>query len=136
MLPWEQVDFNRADFGSAPNQWAENGLIVSFGEVTRTFPTCTRAREERADLLAKEILEIADAPCKDAVEVAHARNRLDTRKWLASKLAPRKYGDRVEHDHKGGLNFQPAVLVQVGSVDQPLKTISSDPHPGTLPDEE
>jgi hypothetical protein len=45
---------------------------------------------------AKEILEIADAPCKDAVEVAHARNRLDTRKWLASKLAPRKYGDRVE----------------------------------------
>src|SRR6266446_8491317 len=77
-----------------------------------------RAREERADLLAKEILEIADAPCKDAVEVAHARNRLDTRKWLASKLAPRKYGDRVEHDHKGGLNFQPAVLVQVGGVDR------------------
>ena len=83
-----------------------------------------RAREERADLLAKEILEIADAPCKDAVEVAHARNRLDTRKWLASKLAPRKYGDRVEHDHKGGLNFQPAVLVQIGGVDQPMKTIS------------
>src|SRR6266436_2431319 len=44
----------------------------------------------------------------DKPEVAHARNRLDTRKWLASKLAPRKYGDRVEHDHKGGLNFQPA----------------------------
>jgi len=77
-----------------------------------------RAREERADLLAKEILEIADAPCTNQVEVAHARNRLDTRKWLASKLAPRKYGDRVEHDHKGGLNFQPAVLVQVGGVDR------------------
>jgi hypothetical protein len=60
-------------------------------------------------LLAKEILEIADAPCKDAVEVAHARNRLDTRKWPASKLAPRKYGDRVEHHVRGGINFQPAV---------------------------
>src|SRR5260370_1339950 len=36
------------------------------------------------------------------------------RKWALSKLAPRKYGDRVEHDHKGGLNFQPAVLVQIG----------------------
>jgi hypothetical protein len=35
-------------------------------------------------------------------------------KWMASKLAPRKYGDRVEHDHKGGLNFQPAVLIQIG----------------------
>ena len=98
-----------------------------------------RAREERADLLAKEILEIADAPCKDAVEVAHARNRLDTRKWLASKLAPRKYGDRVEHDHKGGLNFQPAVLVQIGKVGEPMKTISGNPHsplPRTLPNEE
>ena len=62
-------------------------------------------------MLAKEILEIADAPCKGAVEVAHARNRLDTRKWLASKLAPRKYGDRVEHEHKGGLKFQPAVEI-------------------------
>ena len=41
----------------------------------KTFPTCTRAREERADLLAKEILEIADAPCKDAVEVAQSTVR-------------------------------------------------------------
>jgi hypothetical protein len=67
-----------------------------------------RAREERADLLAKEILEIADAPCKDAVELAHARNRLDTRKWLASKLAPRKYGDRVEHDRRRGQRDGPS----------------------------
>jgi hypothetical protein len=37
-----------------------------------------------------------------------------TRKWAAARLAPKKYGDRVEHDHKGGLNFQPAVLVQIG----------------------
>ena len=62
-----------------------------------------RAREERADLLAKEILEIADTPCTNQVEVAQQRNRLDTRKWLASKLAPRKYGDRAEHDVRGGI---------------------------------
>jgi len=48
--------------------------------------------------------------------------------------------DHVEHDHKGGLNFQPAVLVQVGQVGgvEP-KTISGDPHsplPRTLPNEE
>ena len=34
-------------------------------------------------------------------------------KWMASKLAPRKYGDRVEHDVKGG-DFQPAILIQIG----------------------
>jgi hypothetical protein len=83
-----------------------------------------RAREERSDVLAREILEIADAPYADQVAVQRARNRIDTRKWLAAKLAPRKYGDRVEHDVKGGIVFQPAVLVQVGSIDQPMKTIS------------
>src|SRR6266851_9669037 len=92
-----------------------DAMAAAIGRAREDFSDMyARAREERADLLAKEILEIADAPCKDAVEVAHARNRLDTRKWLASKLAPRKYGDRAEHDHKGGLNFQPAVLVQIG----------------------
>ena len=35
-------------------------------------------------------------------------------KWMAARLAPRKYGDRVEHDVKGG-GFQPAVLIQIGS---------------------
>jgi hypothetical protein len=88
-----------------------------------------RAREERADLLAKEILEIADTPCTNQVEVAQQRNRLDTRKWLASKLAPRKYGDRVEHDHKG-LKFQPAVLVQIGNVGEPAKSIEHDDGDG------
>jgi hypothetical protein len=89
--------------------------------------------EERADLLAKEILEIADAPCKDAVEVAHARNRLDTRKWLASKLAPRKYGDRVAHEIKGGVNFQPQILIQCSSDrrDEPVK-IATHHEPSEL----
>jgi terminase small subunit-like protein len=97
--------------GFLHDSWPEPraNLLAAF----RQFPTCTRAREERADLLAKEILEIADAPRADQVAVQHARNRIDTRKWLASKLAPRKYGDRVEHDVKGG-GFQPAVLIQVG----------------------
>ena len=84
-------------------------------------------------------MQIVNDVKADSAEVSRARLQFDAMRWHAGKLAPKKYGDRVEHDHKGGLNFQPAVLVQVGSVDQPLKTISSDPHntlPGTLPDEE
>jgi hypothetical protein len=65
--------------------------------------------------LFEELFEIADKPCTNQGEVQQQRNRLDTRKWALSKLAPRKYGDRVEHDHKGGANFQPAILIQVGS---------------------
>src|SRR5712691_6237052 len=89
-----------------------------------------RAREEEADKLFREIIEIADDASGDYVttsdgkrivdheNIQRLRLRVDARKWAAARLAPKKYGDRVEHDHKGGLNFQPAVLVQVGGVDR------------------
>src|SRR5262249_14919688 len=34
--------------------------------------------------------------------VGESSLRVDARKWATARLAPRKYGDRVEHDHKGG----------------------------------
>ncbi len=42
--------------------------------------------------------------------------QVDTRKWAAARLAPKKYGDHVSHGVQGNptLNFQPAVLIQVG----------------------
>jgi len=76
-----------------------------------------RARQERADLLADEIVEIADEECTtvkaskhgsaddgegetevvfDAVAVARNKLRVDARKWVASKLKPRVYGDKLE----------------------------------------
>jgi len=30
------------------------------------------------------------------VAVARSRLRIDARKWLASKLAPKKYGDKID----------------------------------------
>ena len=44
-----------------------------------------------------------------------ARLRVDTRKWAAARLAPKKYGDHVQHEHKGGINFQPQILIQCSS---------------------
>ena len=46
---------------------------------------------DQADLLAEQILVIADDP---ALEPADKRIRVDARKWLASKFKPKKYGDR------------------------------------------
>jgi hypothetical protein len=54
----------------------------------------------------------------DHENIQRSRLRVDARKWAAARLAPKKYGDRVEHDHRGGLNFQPAVLVQIGGGDR------------------
>src|SRR5262245_6377738 len=82
-----------------------------------------RAREAQADLFFKEMLEIADRG-KDSENESQARIqrdrlRVDTRKWMAARLAPKKYGDRVSHDVQGNttLNFQPAVLINVGPAD-------------------
>ena len=54
------------------------------------------AKEERAHLLADQILAIADAPARTSEEVQRNRLRVDARKWLASKLLPRVYADRIE----------------------------------------
>jgi hypothetical protein len=50
-----------------------------------------RAREERADLIADEIVTIADSD----PDPNRARVRIDARKWWAAKVNPKKYGDRL-----------------------------------------
>jgi hypothetical protein len=53
------------------------------------------AAQERAHALAEEALEIADDAALAPENVQAARLRVDTRKWFASKLAPKRYGDKV-----------------------------------------
>jgi len=72
-----------------------------------------RAREAQADRLAEEILEIADDGSNDTYTdengnertnqevVARSRLRVDARKWLASKMAPKKYGDKIQQEVSG-----------------------------------
>lgn len=64
------------------------------------------ARERLLDVMAEDILEISDDAAGDVVEtedgikvqhevVNRARLRVDSRKWLLSKLRPTVYGDAV-----------------------------------------
>jgi hypothetical protein len=62
-----------------------------------------RALQHRADRLAEEILELADEDPPEGLEgaslnawVQNKRLRVDTRKWIASKLKPKTYGDRID----------------------------------------
>jgi len=50
-----------------------------------------RAKLAQADILAEECLEIADNSISENYNAD--RLRIDTRKWLASKLLPKQYGD-------------------------------------------
>lgn len=77
-----------------------------------------RAREAQADTIFDEILAIADTPmigkkCKikedGSVEVTegdmieHRRLQVDARKWMAGKLRPKVYGDKLDLNHSGGV---------------------------------
>ena len=62
-----------------------------------------RAREDLIERMAQEVLEISDSDVgimpdgkKDWAAVQKHKLQVDTRKWLLSKLAPKKYGDRLE----------------------------------------
>ena len=52
-----------------------------------------QAREDQADFHADEIIAIADSE----PDAARARVRVDARRWVASKLRPKRYGERVQH---------------------------------------
>ena len=73
----------------------------------------TRARELQADTLFDECQDIADDGSNDWMAdkdeeegtkyngdaVQRSRLRIDTRKWMAGKLRPKKYGEKVEVEH-------------------------------------
>jgi hypothetical protein len=51
------------------------------------------ARRQQIEAWSDELLEIAD---DNGLEPNDRRVRLDTRKWLMSKLHPQRYGDKVQ----------------------------------------
>ena len=77
-----------------------------------------KAKEAQAEFMADEIMNIADDGTNDWIEqrgddgaikayrlngeaVARSRLRVDARKWVAAKLLPKKYGEKVDVAHSG-----------------------------------
>lgn len=55
---------------------------------------CARAREMQADLMDDLILETADASTPETA--ASDRVKISAYQWRASKLQPKKYGDKLD----------------------------------------
>jgi hypothetical protein len=62
-----------------------------------------RAREDLIERMAQEVLELSDSDVgttpdgkKDWAAIQKHKLQVDSRKWLLSKLAPKKYGDKLE----------------------------------------
>ena len=94
-----------------------------------------RACEERAEALLDEMLDIVDDKSNDIIEtdlgdgiivekpnnevIQRSRLRYDARKWLISKLNPKKYGEKVDVT-SGGDKIPQATAINIGIV-KPLE---------------
>jgi hypothetical protein len=81
-------------------------------------PQYARARELQFDRWAEEVVEISDDGSNDWMErelesgriievpdhehISRSKLRVDTRKWLLSKLLPKRFGDKLEVGGKDG----------------------------------
>lgn len=94
-----------------------------------------RAREAQADYMADEIMEISDNASNDWMtredpenpgyalngeHIQRSRLRVDSRKWLASKLKPKKYGEKVDMNHSGSVSVVSQVLDDLDGNDSGL----------------
>lgn len=112
------------------------------------------AREAQAELLAEEIKAISDDGRRDYKtdadgnevpdhdHIARSKLRVDTRKWIASKLKPKVYGDRQQLDINGTLTISEASeedllaelteLVTTGVLKLPAPAAEPDPNEDLL----
>ena len=87
------------------------------------------AKRRQAELMADEILEIADDDSQDELFIetedgsgksakriqnhefiARSRLKVDTRKWLMSTLLPKQYGDKLGVEHSCGMDLTVNVI--------------------------
>ena len=99
-------------------EWLQKDTSKQYAE------SYARACEIRAEKLTDEILQIADGANADIIGVDEktgrpiingeainrSRLKIDARKWLAGKLAPKKYGDKIDVTSKGESIQAPSVV--------------------------
>lgn len=90
-----------------------------------------RARASQAERMLDEIIQIADdvsqdteygdaGPKANAEWINRSRLRVDARKWAMSKLAPKKYGDKLDLTSDGEKIAGPAVFQVIPASQRPV----------------
>lgn len=108
--------------------WAKDALRRDAKLRARYIEAC----EDRADRLAEELLELADSPMPDGLDgpgrsawVQQLRVKIDARKWIACKLKPRQYGDRLDLEVK---HTSISVTAALAAADGRLLTLQEQPR--------
>ena len=96
-----------------------------------------RAREAQADVFIDDIVDIADTPkigtkrklmpggkvelsTGDMIE--HRRLQIETRKWVAARMRPKKYGDKLDIDQKTTHEAGDSVAALMKAIDGRTRT--------------
>lgn len=95
---------------SAENMPAMSSIFKWLNEHEEFSEQYARAKAEVLENYADELVEISDDSSNDvsgelnmpnSVAVQRAKLRVDTRKWILSKLAAKKYGDKLDMSLSG-----------------------------------
>lgn len=86
-----------------PNQDTVHSWLNKDKEFSEQY---TRARARQEDSYFEDLIEIADGVIPDAAEVAKARVQIDARKWVLSRMNPKKYGDKVQTELSGAVQIE------------------------------
>lgn len=96
-----------------------------------------RAREAQADLYVDEMVSIADTPkvgqktkrtADGKVETTsfdmteHRRLQIETRKWVAARMRPKKYGDKLDVEQKTTVEAGDSVKALLQAIDGRTRT--------------
>jgi hypothetical protein len=72
---------------------------------------CARAREDHAEVMDDRILEVAQKVEDGKLDPKAGSVVISAYQWRASKLKPKKYGDKQAIEHSGELNVSLADLI-------------------------
>jgi len=108
------IKYGEEEFKSFPTYSTIMQWLSDDEELSERY---ARAKEAQADYMADEMLDIADDGRNDwmkkhqangeSVDVVNneviqrSKLRIDARKWLASKLKPKKYSEKLQTEHSG-----------------------------------
>ena len=78
-----------------------------------------RARDAQAEVMDDKIVSLAERVEQGDMDPQAARVAIGAYQWRAAKLAPKRYGDKVEHEHTGpnGGPVQTNLVVTFGAND-------------------
>jgi len=97
-----------------PNEASVRGWVID--DKDGFASQYARARQIGYERLAEEILIISDDGINDTYVdedgnertdhdvIARSRLRVDSRKWMLSKMLPKIYGDKIQTEHSGGVS--------------------------------